>query len=100
MTLGAIAARPRLVTEPQLHPFTAEFARQTIQRRRRVCNSAVFADFANAEVTRQAAMVAYVDDFKLLMLIALGSIPLLLLLREARRRLPPATPIATAAADD
>jgi hypothetical protein len=45
-------------------------------------------------------MVAYVDDFKLLMLIALGSIPLLLLLREARRRLPPATPIATAAADD
>jgi hypothetical protein len=33
----------------------------------------------NAEVTRQAAMVAYVDDFKLIMLIALASIPLLLL---------------------
>src|SRR5437764_3730394 len=36
----------------------------------------------NAEVTRQAAMVAYIDDFKLIMLIALASIPLLLLLRD------------------
>ena len=53
----------------------------------------------NVEVTRQAAMVAYVDDFKLLMLIALGSLPLLLLLREARRRTSPATPIASAAED-
>ena len=51
----------------------------------------------NTEVTRQAAMVAYIDDFKLLMLIALASLPLLLLLREARRRPPPA---ASAAADD
>ena len=54
----------------------------------------------NAEVTRQAAMVAYIDDFKLLMLIALASLPLLLLLREARRRPPPAAAAATAAADD
>jgi hypothetical protein len=45
-------------------------------------------------------MVAYIDDFKLLMLIALGAIPLLLLLREARRRSPPEAPVATAAADD
>jgi DHA2 family multidrug resistance protein len=52
----------------------------------------------NAEVTRQASMVAYVDDFKLLMLIALAAIPLLLLLREARRPAPAAS--ATAAADD
>jgi DHA2 family multidrug resistance protein len=51
----------------------------------------------NTEVTRQAAMVAYIDDFKLIMLIALGAIPLLLLLREARRAPPPA---ASAAADD
>ena len=50
----------------------------------------------NAEVTRPAAMVAYIDDFKLLMLIALASLPLLLLLREARRRPPPP---ASAAAD-
>ena len=54
----------------------------------------------NAEVTRQAAMVAYIDDFKLIMLIALASLPLLLLLRDARRRLPPATVATTAAADD
>ena len=54
----------------------------------------------NAEVTRQAAMVAYVDDFKLMMLIVLASLPLLLLLRETRRRPLPAPAGATAAADD
>jgi len=48
----------------------------------------------NAEVTRQAAMVAYIDDFRLMMLIALATLPVLLLLREGRRR-----PL-TAAADD
>src|SRR5205814_3178826 len=48
----------------------------------------------NAEVTRQAAMVAYVDDFKLTMVNALGTLPLLLFLREGRR-----APL-TAAADD
>jgi DHA2 family multidrug resistance protein len=47
----------------------------------------------NAEVTRQAAMVAYIDDFRL-MLIALATLPVLLLLRGGRRR-----PL-TAAADD
>jgi DHA2 family multidrug resistance protein len=36
----------------------------------------------NAEVTRQSAMVAYIDDFKLMMLIVLVSVPLLLLLRK------------------
>ena len=54
----------------------------------------------NAEVTRQAAMVAYIDDFMLIMLIALASLPLLLLVREGRRRPQPATVIAPAAADD
>jgi DHA2 family multidrug resistance protein len=38
----------------------------------------------NAEVTRQAAMVAYVDDFKLMMLITLGVLPLLLLMRTPK----------------
>ena len=51
----------------------------------------------NAEVTRQAAMVAYIDDFKLIMLIALAVTPLLLLLRSTRRR--PAVATATAADD-
>jgi len=38
----------------------------------------------NAEVTRQAAMVAYIDDFKLMMVIVLVAAPLLLLLRKPR----------------
>ena len=54
----------------------------------------------NAEVTRQAAMVAYIDDFKLMMLIALASVPLLLLLRGERSRAPPVAVAATADADD
>jgi DHA2 family multidrug resistance protein len=54
----------------------------------------------NAEVTRQAAMVAYVDDFRLMMLIALCSLPLLLLLRDARHRTVLSVAPATAAADD
>lgn len=40
----------------------------------------------NHEVTRQASMVAYVDDFKLLMLVSLASIPLVLLLRRPQPR--------------
>jgi MFS transporter, DHA2 family, multidrug resistance protein len=38
----------------------------------------------NAEVTRQAAMIAYIDDFKLIMLMTLMLLPLLLLFRRAR----------------
>ncbi|HJU17680.1 MAG TPA: DHA2 family efflux MFS transporter permease subunit [Stellaceae bacterium] len=38
----------------------------------------------NAEVTRQAEMVAYIDDFKLMMIIALCSMVLLLLVRRPR----------------
>ena len=38
----------------------------------------------NAEVTRQAQMVAYIDDFKLMMVIAFLVAPLLLLLRKPR----------------
>jgi len=56
----------------------------------------------NALVTRQAAMVAYVDDFWLLMVITLLSIPLLLLLRDTTpiaARAPAAVP-AAATADD
>jgi MFS transporter, DHA2 family, multidrug resistance protein len=39
----------------------------------------------NSQVTVQGAMVAYVDDFHLMMWLALGSIPLVLLLRKARQ---------------
>jgi DHA2 family multidrug resistance protein len=51
----------------------------------------------NAEVTRQAAMVAYVDDFRMMMLIVLLAMPLLLLLRGAE---PVPMRAASAAADD
>jgi len=45
----------------------------------------------NHEVTRQAQMVAYIDDFKLMMLVVLLAAPLLLLLRKpAPRRAGPA----------
>jgi DHA2 family multidrug resistance protein len=38
----------------------------------------------NAEVTRQAAMVAYINDYALMMMIVILLIPLLLLVRRAR----------------
>jgi DHA2 family multidrug resistance protein len=46
------------------------------------------------EITRQAAMIAYLDDFKLMMIVALAAIPLLLLVREPGHR--PATDSAAA----
>jgi DHA2 family multidrug resistance protein len=51
----------------------------------------------NAEVTRQATMIGYIDDFMLMLCVILASIPLLLLVRGARKR--PAGP-APAEADD
>ena len=44
----------------------------------------------NEEVTRQAAMVAYINDFKLMMVVVLLSLPLLLLIRDPKRRRPAA----------
>ncbi|MGE3709333.1 MAG: MFS transporter, partial [Hyphomicrobiaceae bacterium] len=38
----------------------------------------------NAEVTRQATIIAYSNDFKLMMIIALASVPLIFLLRRAQ----------------
>ena len=42
----------------------------------------------DAEVNRQAAMVAYIDDFKLFLIAMVASAPLLLLLRSARVQAP------------
>jgi MFS transporter, DHA2 family, multidrug resistance protein len=36
-------------------------------------------------VAQQAAMIAYIDDFKLMMIIALVATPLMLLIREPAR---------------
>jgi DHA2 family multidrug resistance protein len=52
----------------------------------------------NAEVTRQAAMVAYDDDFKLMMWMAVAAIPLALLLRKGAPRSAADTAAAEAAA--
>ena len=48
----------------------------------------------NHEVTRNPAMIAYNDDFALMLIVILASLPLLLLVRGPRRQLLPA------AADD
>jgi DHA2 family multidrug resistance protein len=42
------------------------------------------ATMVNAEVTRQAAMVAYIDDFYLMMWLSLASVPLVLIMRRSR----------------
>ncbi len=39
----------------------------------------------NGEVTRQAAMIGYIDDFKLMMFITLAAMPIILLLRSPKR---------------
>ncbi|RAK58568.1 EmrB/QacA family drug resistance transporter [Phenylobacterium hankyongense] len=39
----------------------------------------------NAEVTRQATMIAYIDDFKLMFIITIACMPMLLLMRKPRR---------------
>jgi MFS transporter, DHA2 family, multidrug resistance protein len=44
----------------------------------------------NAEVTRQAQMVAYIDDFKMMMLIVVAAMPLILLLRRSAQKPVPA----------
>jgi DHA2 family multidrug resistance protein len=38
----------------------------------------------NAEITRQAAMVGYVDIYRLMMVMAVAIIPLLLLIRRPK----------------
>jgi DHA2 family multidrug resistance protein len=39
----------------------------------------------NAEVTRQAVFIAYLDDFKLMMLVTFAVLPLLLLMRRGQQ---------------
>ena len=39
----------------------------------------------NAEVTRQAVFIAYLDDFKLMMIVTFAVLPLLLLMRKGRQ---------------
>lgn len=48
-------------------------------------HSAVGLAALNLEVTRQAAMVAYVDDFFFMMVVTLAAVPLIALMRNPRR---------------
>ena len=50
--------------------------------------------FLNDEVTRQAAMIAYVDDFLLLLILSFAVIPLLLLIRPPRHGAVPAADVS------
>ncbi|MGD8378361.1 MAG: DHA2 family efflux MFS transporter permease subunit [Gammaproteobacteria bacterium] len=49
-------------------------------------HSALGAAMLNGLVTRQAAMIAFADDFRLMMYIALSAVPLMLILRNNRKR--------------
>jgi DHA2 family multidrug resistance protein len=51
----------------------------------------------NAEVTRQAAMIAYVADFRVMMLITLLAMPLLLIIRRSSRASAPSESSSSAA---
>ncbi|HXY99441.1 MAG TPA: DHA2 family efflux MFS transporter permease subunit [Stellaceae bacterium] len=68
----------------QVTPFSSGLALPAVQRLWNLHSAAGLAAL-NQEVTRQAAMVAYVDDFKFMMMITLAAIPLLALLRRARQ---------------
>ena len=50
----------------------------------------------NAEVSRQAAMIAYLDDFKLMMILTAVAIPLVLLLKRPARPVAGAEPVHVA----
>jgi DHA2 family multidrug resistance protein len=43
----------------------------------------------NAEVTRQASIIAYANDFKFMLFVTLAAAPLLLLLRRSSRAVAP-----------
>jgi DHA2 family multidrug resistance protein len=45
-------------------------------------------ELLNAEVTRQAAMMSYVDDFRVMMWLTILTVPLLLLIRKPQRQAP------------
>lgn len=49
----------------------------------------------DAEINRQALMIAFIDDFHLMMLVTLAALPLVLLLRKAKAA-PPGGPAAAA----
>lgn len=47
-------------------------------------NSTAGLEALNGEITRQATMIAYIDDFKLMLFITLACMPMLLLMRRPK----------------
>ena len=74
-------------------PFSVPGADPNIARAAGATGDTVLA-LLNAAINRQAAMIAYLDDFRLMMWLALGAIPLILLLRPAPRVTAAAEPLA------
>jgi DHA2 family multidrug resistance protein len=64
-------------------PFNAALNQPSVQQFWDLGSTAGLAAL-NQEITRQAAMIAYLDDFKLMMLATLLALPLLLLLKPRR----------------
>jgi DHA2 family multidrug resistance protein len=65
-------------------PFNKVFHLPGVPAFWNLANPAGLAAF-DAEVNRQAAMIAYLDDFKLMMIVTLLAVPLLILLRVRRK---------------
>jgi MFS transporter, DHA2 family, multidrug resistance protein len=87
-----------------LNPFNPNLAAAGIDPQSFLTPDGVqMAAVLNGEITRQAAMVAYVDDFKLMLIITLCAAPLLLFLRHKphapNRRAAPSGPPAAAMAE-
>ena len=64
-------------------PFRAALHLPMVQRLWNLHSTAGLASL-NQEITRQASMIAYIDNFYFMMVITLAAVPLLLLLRRAR----------------
>ncbi len=64
-----------------LTPFTLGFSWQQIPQSLLSNSTAVLA-FVDLEITRQAAAIAYINDFKLMMWVVLASAPLVLFLKR------------------
>src|SRR5260370_850099 len=64
--------------------LTAELLWETTHFTPDVSHSTLVLAALDAEVTKQASVVAYADDFKLMMLVALVALPLIFLLRRAK----------------
>jgi DHA2 family multidrug resistance protein len=69
---------------PQVTPFSSALHMPGIQH---FWNTQTATGLAalNQEITRQASMIAYLDNFKLMMVICIIAVPLLLLLRKGRQ---------------